>query len=92
MDLQLMFEQGKAIQDVIEVYKETGNTSLGNVIATLVEGFESQFDYVFEYDYYTSELPFADFVEDYKEAVEEHNEFLEEAIDYGYMEPMQREF
>ena len=87
-----MFEQGKAIQNVINVYKETGNTSLGDVIATLVEGFESQFDYDFEYDYYTSELPFADFVEDYEEVVEEHNEFLGESIDYGYMETMEREF
>lgn len=92
MDLQLMFEQGKAIQDVIEVYKETGNTSLGNVIATLVEGFESQFDYVFEYNYYTSGLSFDDLVADYEEAVEEHNDFLGEAIDYGYMESMEREF
>ena len=88
MNLQLMFEQGKAIQNVINVYKETGNNSLGDVIATLVEGFESQFDYVFEYNYYTSGLSFADFVADYEEVVEEHNEFLEESIDYGYMESM----
>lgn len=87
-----MFEQGKAIQNVINVYKETGNTSLGDVIATLVEGFESQFNYDFEYDYYTSELPFTDFVEDYENTIESYNEFLEESIDYDYMEPMEREF
>lgn len=92
MTIQLMFEQGKAIQGVLNVYKETGNTSLGSVIATLVEGFESQFDYAFEYNYYTSELSFDGFAEDYEEAVKGHNEFLDESIDYGYMESMEREF
>ena len=87
-----MLEQGTTIQDLINVFKETGNTSLESIIEGLVAGFENQFDYSFERDYYTSELTIEQLVEDYNNNVTAYNEFIEGSIDYGYKDYMEREF